>query len=154
MEGYIAAVVLGGAAFTMPQTPGESPLRQLTHWSLAAACVLSAACLGVALFLGEWLSMLWSIGLLACCFGVLSRLVSWRGLHWGFGILAVGLGASATAIAVISLCAPHLLPPLASELIGTTYRNNVIGIVIGDLLLSLTASVIGAWSLRRNNADG
>lgn len=149
MEGYIAAVVLGGAAFTMPQAPGESPLRQLTRWSLIAACVLAAVCLAVALLLGEWLSMLWSIGLLACCFGVLSRLVSWRGLRWGFGVLAVGLGTSATAIAIASLFAPHLLPPLASELLATSYRTNVVGIVIGDLLLSLTASAIGVWSLRR-----
>ncbi len=147
MEGYIAAIVVGSAALTVPRVR-RARFAALLSFAVVTLALLAAVGVIWAFGLRDWLTVAWALGLLASCTAVATHLVRCPTVA-----RTVNVSALIVATLGLSLSSAGLLFP-SSDFVVTLgvahapYRNDIPFILLGDALLSLTAMGIAFKGLR------
>lgn len=145
MEGFLAALLFGGAALAtssaskQDRTRFELPMRVVT----TLLALLSVGMVGVGIALHEWLSVSWAVGVLSCC---LSLVNPRDGGHWWgklSGVVALTLATIGVVMSIEGLL-PDAPWAIAQAVTHVTYRDQVPLVMIGNGLLNVTALLIAS----------
>lgn len=147
MEGYIAAIVVSGAALTVPRLrrPGLSTLLRAAVISLGALAALGVVW---AIGLREWLTLTWALGLLASCIAVSTCAIESLATVRVLNAFSLVLALTAVVLSTAALLFPASGFLLASDVAHIPYRTDVQFVLFGDALLGVTAIGIAVGRLR------
>ncbi len=151
MEGFVAALVVSGAAIVTAQDTGapRARLQAALRALLLVAAALALAALVTGFVLLEWLTVSWAFGLSSCC---LARGVPVGLATWPRRVVTVVI-LTLSVIGVV-MCVEGLVPDapwaISQALARVEYRSSTELVVLGNGVLNITALLIAAQRVRRD----